>query len=87
MSFEFIKRLKIFDLQIKKEYEEAEGVKEKCISYWGKILFIKTKDFTIDDWRKIRDDEYYDKIKDLTDIERSIFILKNVEDYIKKQEQ
>ena len=61
--------LKIFDSQIKREYAINDGVKEKCISYWNKILFLKSLELTPDDWRLIRNSEYWEEKKKTTGIQ------------------
>ena len=48
----------IFDAQIRKEVEETEN--DKPISYYHKMLFNLTLNFTIDDWRNIRDAKYWE---------------------------
>ncbi len=49
----------IFDIQIKKEYRKAFGDKYKCPSYWKKIKFIESIDFTLKDWKQIRNEDYW----------------------------
>ena len=51
--------VKKFDNQIKKEYKSSYGNKYTCESYWSKSLFIESLELTIDDWRKIRTEEYW----------------------------
>jgi hypothetical protein len=71
-----------FDEQIKSEYKFAVGDKEKCPSYWHKLLFIKTLYLDTNDWRKIRVGDYWEIIDSLQGIERSKFIYKRVSDYL-----
>jgi len=61
--------LETFDSQIKREYAINDRVKERCISYWNKILFLKSLELTPDDWRFIRNDEYWEEKKKLTGIQ------------------
>lgn len=74
--------IKQFDKQIKKEYEAA-GDKEECPSYWHKLLFLKTMNLDLNDWRKIRVSDYWSIRDSLEGIEQSKFIYKRVADYLK----
>lgn len=78
------KILEVFDRQIKAEYKFAEGDKEKCPSYWAKAIFLKTLHFTINDWKKVREGDYYNVIKPKRGIERSKFVYSRVCSYIGK---
>lgn len=74
--------IKQFDKQIKSEYKTAGGDKEKCPSYWHKLLFIKTLHLDINDWRKIRVGDYWARRDSLQGIEQSKFIYNRVIDYL-----
>jgi len=80
---EIDRSIKIFDKQIKKEYKSAGKDKEKCPSYWHKLLFLKTLDLNINDWRKIRSGDYWLIRDSLRGIEQSKFIYERVCDYLK----
>lgn len=72
--------LKKFDRQIwwqMKAYKQ----KEKCPSYWRKMIFIESHDLGIDDWREIRSGNYYDARDSLFDVNRDKFILKRILEY------
>ena len=71
-----------FDEQIKKEYTYANGDKEKCISYWHKQLFLKTLDFDLNDWKKIRSGDYWEKRDSKQGIEQLKFIYERVTQYL-----
>lgn len=71
-----------FDKQIKLEYKSAGGDKERCPSYWYKLLFLKTLYLDINDWRKIRVGDYWEIRNSLQGIEQSKFIYKRVTDYL-----
>jgi len=71
-----------FDEQIKKEYKSAGGDKEKCQSYWHKLLFLKTMNLDLNDWRKIRAGDYWSKRDSLRGIEQSRFIYNRILDYL-----
>ena len=73
-----------FDRQIEAEYELAEGDKKSCPSYWAKQIFLKTLHFTINDWRKVRQGNYYTIISRKKGIERSRFVHSRVCQYIGK---
>ena len=81
---EIDKLIRKFDKQIKNEYLEYSGDKDKCPSYWHKLLFINTLDFTIDDWKKLRTKEYYYIRDRLEGIEQNKFILQRVRMYRRK---
>ena len=80
---EIDRSIKQFDKQIKKEYKSAGGDKKKCPSYWHKLLFLKTLDLNISDWRKIRSGDYWLITDSLQEIEQSKFIYERVCDYLK----
>ena len=46
-----------FDKQIRYELYEFMYM-HKCPSYWGKKLFIETRDFNVYNWKIIQTDEY-----------------------------
>ena len=72
-----------FDKQIKKEYKNAGGDKQKCPSYWHKLLFLKTMNLDLNDWRKIRVGDYWSIRDSLQGIEQSKFIYNRVIDYLR----
>ncbi len=74
--------IKQFDKQIKLEYKSAGGDKEKCPSYWHKLIFIKTLCLDVKDWCKIRVGDYWETRDSLQGIEQSKFIYKRVTDYL-----
>lgn len=74
--------IKQFDKQIKKEYKYAGGDKEKCPSYWHKLLFLKTINLDLNDWRKIREGDYWEIRDSLQGIKQSKFIYNRVVDYL-----
>ena len=76
--------IKRFDKQIVREYEEYGKDDKKCPSYWHKLLFINTLDFTINDWKKLRNNDYWEDNDNLKGIEQSAFILKRVRRYRKQ---
>tara|TARA_R110002167_G_C12191682_1_gene605756 strand:- start:59 stop:340 length:282 start_codon:yes stop_codon:yes gene_type:complete len=73
-----------FDKQIKKEYIFSKGKKEKCVSYWNKILFLETFYLDINDWRKIRRGNYWDISDSLSGIEKIKFTTERVMNYLNK---
>jgi len=75
--------IKQFDRQIQKEYNNYNGKKELCPSYWNKLIFLETLHFNINDWRKIRDNDYYINADFLKGIEKSKFIYQIVKHYNK----
>jgi len=75
------KVLATFDKQIKREYPEAGGDKNKCISYWQKLLFIESNKLSIDDWRNIRVGDYWEIRDSKSGIDRYKFILNRIENY------
>ena len=71
-----------FDKQIQEEYKLNNGVKERCPSYWYKLIFLETINLDINDWRKIRSGDYW-KIHDSVEgIQRSKFILRRIRKYL-----
>jgi hypothetical protein len=48
-----------FDKQIVDEYKDANGIKEMCLSYWSKKIFLETINFDLNDWKKVRDFDYF----------------------------
>ena len=75
--------IKQYDKQIKKEYKAAGGDRNKCISYWRKLCFLKTLDLNTNDWRKIRSGDYWLVRDSLDNIEGIKFTIKRVVDYLK----
>lgn len=74
--------VKQFDKQIKKEYKNVGGDKERCPSYWHKLLFLKTMNLDLTDWMKIRTGDYWEKRDLLQGVEQSKFVYKKVTDYL-----
>jgi hypothetical protein len=74
--------VKQFDKQIKKEYKNAGGDKERCPSYWHKLLFLKTMNLDLTDWMKIRTGDYWEKRDLLQGVEQIKFVYKKVTDYL-----
>ena len=50
-----------FDKDIKNEIDKTGLKKEYILSYWHKLLFIETLYLDIEDWKKIRKNEYLEK--------------------------
>tara|TARA_R110000868_G_scaffold184980_3_gene426729 strand:+ start:1238 stop:1522 length:285 start_codon:yes stop_codon:yes gene_type:complete len=73
--------LKKFDNQIRIEYKQFNGNKDDCPSYIHKCIFLETLDFNINDWRKIREGNYWEIRDNLDGINQSKFILERVRDY------
>lgn len=71
-----------FDEQIKKEYKAAKGDKDRCPSYWQKLIFIKSKSFSIADWREVRGGDYWIIRDSKTEIDRDKFILSRIKEYL-----
>ena len=53
--------IKKFDKQIIIELSYNDNKKEKCPSYWGKLLFLETKKFNRYNWKIIQTDDYLSK--------------------------
>lgn len=70
-----------FDKQIRREYRKAEGVKEQCESYWGKLLFLETLNIQPHEWKTIRGGDYWKKISVLQYAERMQFMYNAVMQY------
>jgi len=73
--------IKIFDQQIKREYKLNNGKKENCISYWNKILFLKSLELDLEDWRNIRGFEYWEEKKRLNGIESIKYTIGKIDKY------
>ena len=76
--------IKQFDKQIKIEYKSAGGDKKKCPSYWDKLIFLKTLNLDINDWRKIRSGDFWLIRDSLQGIKQSQFIHERIVDYLSK---
>lgn len=77
------KVIEVFDKQI---YFELKSNKlEDCISYWSKKLFIAELSLTLDDWREIRKDDYYEEISLKSGIEKQKYRLYKIKEYLNKQ--
>lgn len=76
------KVIEVFDKQI---YFELKSNKlEDCISYWSKKLFIAELSLTLDDWREIRKDDYYEEISLKSGIEKQKYRLYKIKEYLNK---
>jgi hypothetical protein len=75
-------RIKQFDWQIKKEYKKAKGDKEKCPSYWKKLIFVASLDLSVSDWSCIRSGDYWEIADKMTDIERDEFTFSRIKYYL-----
>lgn len=71
-----------FDKQIQEEYKQNEGLKERCPSYWHKLIFLETMNLDINDWRKIRSGNYWQIHDSLQGIERSKFMFRRIKKYL-----
>lgn len=71
-----------FDKQIKEECRYAEGDVEKCPSYWQKLIFLKSMNMDLSDWRKMRVGDYWSKRDSLRGLERYKFIYSRLIDYL-----
>ena len=69
-----------FDKQIKREMTDFNlKNKKECPSYWKKELFLLTRNMDINDWSKIRDENYWVKRDSLKEgIDRDKFIYKTI---------
>jgi hypothetical protein len=84
MSTKYGDLIKAFDKQIKVEYRINNGEIEECESYWAKSLFIAANNLSIDDWRQIRDKDYWRGYDCRRGIERKRFTLDRIKQYNKK---
>jgi len=75
-----------FDRQINQERKSLNLNKEECPSYWHKLVFLKTLNLDLDDWRNIRKNDYYIVRDSLKGIEKTKFILYRVSDYLRSLE-
>jgi hypothetical protein len=55
-----------------------------CESYLAKQIFLKTIDFTINDWSKIRTGNYYEEIYLEKGINKKLYLLSKIESYLNK---
>ena len=84
MTTDYSRMLDIFDKQIKIEYRINYGDIQACESYWAKRLFVASKDLSVDDWRELRDEEYWEGHDCRKGILKKMFILDKVNQYNKK---
>lgn len=80
--------LKKFNYQINKELEKQnENIDiENCISYWHRELFIISYNLTFEDWKAIRDENYWivkDTLKHFP-ISSIKFTINEIKKYLKK---
>jgi hypothetical protein len=91
MNYRYLNVIKQFDKQIKEEAKQKNSAgKVLCIisekqrpSYWKKLLFINSIDLDISDWKKIRDNEYWENMNSLTGIEKDKYKLEKILNYNK----
>lgn len=78
------KVIEVFDKQIYFELKTNKNKPENCISYWSKKLFIAELSLTLDDWREIRKDDYYEEISLKSGIEKQKYRLYKIKEYLNK---
>jgi len=83
MNYRYLNVIKQFDKQIKEEYKNSNGIIKLCSSYWKKLLFINSIDLDISDWKKIRDEEYWNNMIELTGIQKDKYKLEKILNYNK----
>lgn len=84
-----------FNIQLKKAVEQqglntSEIIKWKkdkknlllCESYLAKEIFLKTIDFTINDWKKIRTGDYFQEIDLEKGINKKLYLLTKIQNYL-----
>jgi len=77
--------IKEFDSIIKKQYPKAKGIAYNCSAYIDKLLFIQSMELTIDDWREIRGDDYWEKTIDFSSIHHKKSLLNKILIYKKNK--
>lgn len=77
---EYNKVLRVFNRQIVNENEFIKNEKN-CPSYWKKQLYIEARDMTIQDWKVIRKDNYWDILNSKKEIEKYKFTLQEIKKY------
>jgi len=61
LSEQYFKACAAFDRKIEKEMSYGHGFPaEKTPAYWEKAVYQASQTLTFDDWRKIRDEEYWE---------------------------
>ena len=73
---------KVFDEQ----YKDKKKFPNKELILLHKQLFNLTNEFTIDDWKKIRDKDYYDSLMNLEINDQKKFTLNRVKKFLQKVE-
>jgi hypothetical protein len=53
-----------------------------CESYLAKQIFLKSIDFTIDDWKEIRKGDYYNEISLESGLNKKLYKLAKIEEYL-----
>ncbi|MEX0598961.1 MAG: hypothetical protein WD512_20925 [Candidatus Paceibacterota bacterium] len=74
-----------FNIKIQEESEGYEKPEEYCPSYWQKQLFIESEKLSFEDWRKIRNDEYWETRDKLKGVKRTRFILSSIKKYLEHE--
>ena len=77
--------IKQFDKQIKQERKIFKNL-DKCISYWSKLIYLESANFTLSDWKMVRSGDYYTK-RDLlrnNPIEQKKLLIDRIKKYKKK---
>ena len=67
------------------EWKKDENNLKKCESYLSKQIFLKSLNFTIQDWKEIRRGDYYDELLNEKGITKKLYILDKINNYITKQ--
>lgn len=75
------KVIETFDKQIYFELKSNKNELEDCVSYWSKKLFIAELSLTLNDWREIRKDDYYEEISLKSGIEKQKYKLEKIKKY------
>jgi len=70
---------KVFDQQ----YNDKKNFSNKELILLYKELFNLTNEFTIDDWKKIRNRDYYNSLIGLNINDKKKYTLKKVKNYLK----
>ena len=78
--------LEQFDSQIRKEYRAANGDRERCPSYWQKMLFVESLKLNQYDWKQIRSGDYWYRRDSLRGMQRSKFMLGRIRTYLHQRQ-
>lgn len=81
---ELEKIIETFDYQIKRDIKNGLK-KEDSLSYWNKLLFLKTKDYTIREWKEIRDEDYYKQKTKWNGVDSVIYTLTKIKQHENKK--